>query len=346
MAKYSTYSPSVNWFSRKRHSFFFGKICAVLCLIFLFAGQIRVVSAETLPATRSAEPAPQTVPGSMTVQPSFQEIIIDAAEKEKRGVINITNSDSEDVHVTLQATEIQQVDVQGNVLLADKPTSPATALASYISFDTPDFVLKAHGSSSVPFTIRNSVDLSPGGHYSALIARFAAKDAESTSVVPAISSFVIVRKTGGEQYHLSLSEVRIDSRWFSLPEKVVLRLNNQGNSHLTPHGLVEILDWKAHRTAMGIINVDSVLVLPQSERELSVPIRRQSWVWPLWVYTVKISGHAPPSEITFSQQIPVLIIHWPSLCILLLVLVLLGTTTVTAVRKIRRKQALQLKKAS
>jgi hypothetical protein len=335
MAKHTTHTPSIGRGSYRESGNFLRRFFVVAGLFLSVLQTPTAAFAITGTATETANLAAPVVAGSITVEPSFQEIIINATEQEKRGSIRITNNNSEQVRVTLLATEIQQMDVQGNVILADKPTSPATALAKYVSFDTPDFALAPRESILVPFRILNTVDLSPGGHYSAIIARFAATEDGSTSVVPAISSFVIVHKTGGEQYHLSLSQVQIPNTWYTLPRQIVLRFNNQGNSHLTPRGLVEILDWGEHRVASGIINVDSMLVLPQSEREMSVPIRQQSWVWPIWVYTLKISGHASPSEIVFSQQTLLVIIHWPSLSVLLAGI---GVSSILFIKVLRGRQ--------
>lgn len=244
---------------------------------------------------------------AISITPPFQEVLLTASESAVSASILITNQTDQLQNFEIYPVGISQVDSQGNVTLSDKPQSGSdTSLAADISVLEPTVTIPAGGQKEVVFTINNSLNLSPGGHYVSLITRMLPPQREEISgqsVLPALSSFLLLRKVGGEQYNLFLKTVTFPTRllWFKLPTVANLTFENQGNVHTIPRGQVTVVDLFGRNVAEGTINEGSHFVLPRAQRELPVQIRRIRSSWPLMVYRVTVTGESDPGGVTFGQ---------------------------------------------
>ena len=266
----------------------------------------------------------QTTVDAIQVEPIYQELTIEDGVASISGQLQLTNATAVDQNFEVFAVDIKQFDANGQVVLADKPISGTQfSLAQFISLPTPNYTAKSGEKISIPFFIRDSTELSPGGHYAVLVARLTTQAAAvgTQQVLPAISSFVLVRKVGGELYNVSLKQLSFASRslLFQVPTSTQLHLSNQGNTHIIPRGTVEFHDLFGRITHRGIINENSVFVFPGTERELTVPIRKLKQAWPFMLYTVHVTGRADPGNAQFSQSASLVILD-PFFLVLVLVI--------------------------
>jgi len=142
-------------------------------------------------------------------------------------------------------------------------------LTNWIDLPADPIVLPAGGGQFVNVTIENRGDLTPGGHYAAVLFKVISPNGTSgnNSVINSqiISSLFFVRKGGGEQYVLDLTKLNLHRHWawFGWPNRTDLSFYNSGNVQTAPRGTIVL------HGASNILNLDSSLVLPQSTRRIS-----------------------------------------------------------------------------
>jgi hypothetical protein len=147
--------------------------------------------------------------------------------------------------------------------------------------------LHAGETKNITARIINRQTLTPGGHYGAIIVTSAPavtiNDTSNNAIAlqDSVSALVFVTKHGGERFGLNLKQLELSSRWFNLPHKVDLTFENAGNVHVVARGLVEIKNAAGKLVAKGIINQDSLELLPERTRTMSVVVRQLSnFIWP------------------------------------------------------------------
>ncbi len=254
----------------------------------------------------------QTTSDSVKIEPTFQELVIKDTDASVAGQLTLTNQSQVDQTFEIFAIDVKQFDSSGRVVLADKPLSGTdVTIAGFVTIPTARWSIPANQKQSVPFWVSNAPRLSPGGHYAALVARLVPSDTVQQEVLPALSSFVLVRKIGGELYHLSLKplESARQTVWWSLPKKLQLTFSNQGNIHVTPYGTVDFIDVFGHTTHRGIINESSLFVFPGSERSIETIIKPITASWPIMVYKLVISAYSQPGNVPANTTSTIIIIQ-------------------------------------
>lgn len=284
---------------------------------------------------------PTAAQSAIIVSPTFQEVTLEATMSGRQATVIISNQTDQPQTFELFAVNITQFDSSGAIVLSDKPLTGANEpYSSDIELPEPTVVLAPRQQRAVPFTIKNSLTLSPGGHYISLIIRSKPQeqtDAVAQSVLPAISSFVLVRKLGGEQYNLSLSDLTFPGEriWWKLPVVAAAQFENQGNIHTVPRGQLTITDIFGRTVVEGTINESSQFVFPRSVRSISVQLRQIRRSWPIMLYTISASGSSDPGGVAFSQTNFSFYISSVS------IIVLIGTAVVIAavlvIRKVLRR---------
>lgn len=257
-------------------------------------------------------PINRAVANGISVDPSFSQVELTQASPSATLRITIKNDTNEKEIFEIKPVDIQQVDTEGNVQLLEKPIEGnALAFAQYVKLSTNSLTLEPHTTQEVSITLQSSDALSPGGHYAAILFKGSAQMGSSGQrVIPALTTFVLVNKKGGELYHISLSQIKEfeKSVLFSIPENIRLQFNNAGNTHLTPHGVILIKDLFGRIVFKGIINEGSRIVLPGTDRILSTNIKQLRWGFPLMIYTVSIRGDTAPGDIVFNQESTVVLV--------------------------------------
>ncbi len=274
----------------------------------------------------------------LTLDPAFQEVVITADDSEVETTISYSNESSESVELELFAYDFTQTDLLGSVGLLPGDVSYPHTLASFLEFEQNRFVLNPQEKKNVTIRVRNRGSLTPGGHYAAVVARVVqSADVQATQqVVPAVSALILVRKTGGEQYHLSLSS----TDWnpgaieFSVPDKVELLFRNDGNVHDIPRGTVEAKSLFGKTLYQGTVNESSFYLLPGTQRRIPVKLRKSHSLLPLEIVTVTMSGAAQFSGIGYKREESFILIRWEFLVVLLVLVA--GSVGIWQWRKRRR----------
>lgn len=246
----------------------------------------------------------QSSEGAMQVMPAFQEITLNENTQVATASMQLTNTSKQEQQFGITPIDIQQFDSNGQVILADKPlTGQNFALASFITLALDKVTVPKESSITVPLIITNAQSMSPGGHYAAIVARLISDSANDQRVLPAVSSFLLVRKIGGEQFHLSLKRSELlDTFRAKLPVETQLTFSNQGNVHVIPRGTILIKDIFGTLVAKSTINENSLYVFPGTERSVTQKITYLKPIFLIMPLSITITGSSQPGEIPYQQS--------------------------------------------
>lgn len=242
---------------------------------------------------------------ALGITPAFQEVVVDENASEKDVKFSIQNLADYAQEIEIFALDFRQIDDKGNIAFVDKPTDNFV-LAKYVEIPTPRIYLPPKFSQDIMVQIKNDISLSPGGHYAAVIARTAQPSIalQGQHVLPGVSTLLLVRKVGGEQYHLSLSSIE-QGGWLvrlTLPRIISLTFTNDGNTHVVPKGTVLMKDMFGRVVSKGIINDTSKFVLPETRRVISVTMEYLRMLPPIAFITASIDGNTTLETAQFTQQ--------------------------------------------
>lgn len=266
---------------------------------------------------------------SIEVSPAFMEISLEKPEQEKEIKITYKNYSDQSINLRIFPIDFKQKNENGDLTLLGQQTEGYSySLSSFLSFNSTSIEVDPQGTGTLTVKAKNRQDLSPGGHYAAVIATLTA-DTESTGsakIAPSVSSLILLRKVGGERFNLSLKEVDWpDSLMtFSYPAAVHLLFQNEGNIHMVPYGRIEVRDMFSRLLSKGTINVSSARVLPESRRRINVDMQTTRKSLPLSINTLVVSGQDSLRKTTFVYKGTYIFIDVTSLAICLLILVLLS----------------------
>ncbi len=207
-----------------------------------------------------------------TVTPMIQEVILDEGESGETYLATVTNETENLATFELSVLDFGSLDESGGIafLGASGELGEKYALASWMQPEASEVTLQPGETRSIKVRIENRENLSPGGHYGALIFKntsLAQPDVPSVAINQIFSSLVLVKKTGGAKYSLELASLEHTDPWFRFERSVVPRFQNAGNVHVTPRGEVRVTDPIGQLVYRGVLNEGSAIILPETFRE-------------------------------------------------------------------------------
>jgi len=234
--------------------------------------------------------------GGLTIEPAFQEVVLDQKNEKNTFPISITNSSNAPVSLQISAIDFGSLDESGGVafLGSENELERKYALASWLKPEKDVVVIDSGAKETILVTIKDEEALSPGGHYGAMVFKTGrpsnTEDAESIiSIERLFSTLVFVKKIGGEKYEMKFIEQEYDDNLVNFQEKLKLRFQNTGNVHLVPRGVVTVTDPLGRTVAKGIINQESALVLPETTRDYPVRIQKNAPIFFPGRYSMEIA---------------------------------------------------------
>ncbi len=244
----------------------------------------------------------------IVVDPAFVEVTLQQPQQEKQIIISYTNNTNSSLRLEFFALDFRQKDELGTLsFLGAESKSFSYSLSSFLQFETNTMTLAPKEKQNLRIYVTNRPDLSPGGHYAAVVAKEIDNGQVQngqTQVSPAISALIFLRKEGGERFNLSLNNMNWPESWlvFSHPKDIVLTFQNEGNIHLVPYGRVEIRDWSGRLTYKGVINTSSLRVFPETRRQIKVDMQQQAWNLPVTIEQISVSGSDSLNKTKFLSQ--------------------------------------------
>jgi hypothetical protein len=256
-----------------------------------------------------ANSTPVQAKEQISVTPSFQQVFIEKNDKSVDAQIQIKNTTNKSITFALKALDFGSLDDSAGLVFQGESTSSLTSsygLTKWLKISPSTITLEPGLQADITATISNEATLTPGGHYAAVIATTdlgGVGQSNTVQLKQGLSSLLFVTKKGGEEYVQSIKTLDVSYGFFTLPNEVRLQIQNSGNVHLTPRGLVQIKQPGGAVVAQGVINEDSALVLPDIKRVFAVPFHGVDTAWLPGRYTVHIELHAQEGGAPVAQDI-------------------------------------------
>jgi hypothetical protein len=232
---------------------------------------------------KTSADAKQQSPKGITLSPALVQATVQSTESEHQIVFHITNNEPTHQNIKISTADFNTLDESGGlVFVGTNPThlQKKYGLAEWITLPNTSLSLEPGQTAEISATITNQSTLSPGGHYGALMLTLNDSSQSPTqnkvAVQPIATSLLFVNKVGGDTHRLKLTTVNSNHNIFKLPRDITLRFYNDGNTHLIPRGTIEITDPRGKLVAKGVINENSNLLLPETYRKFSVPLKQIS----------------------------------------------------------------------
>ncbi len=232
----------------------------------------------------------------LEVYPSFIDVELINPGEEKKLEIYFVNHNSESLNLELVPIDFKQKDEYGGIsLIGQEAGTFSYSLSSFLSFESNSLVLAPGEKRKFLVSVKNREDLSPGGHYAAVVAKLVSTGDESesaTAIKPSVSSLILLRKVGGERFNLSLSNIDWPKTLFvfSYQSSLVLTFKNEGNVHLTPYGRLDIKDIFGRLIYKAVVNEGSLRVLPETTRRIPVFLTKTALGLPFSVNSISVQG--------------------------------------------------------
>jgi hypothetical protein len=263
----------------------------LMSLMFGFSLAIGIWFLSFAPAGADKAPAAKGV----TISPAFQQVSINQDEAEHPVTFRITNNETAARTYDLSAADFNTLGESGGLFfIGTNPTElqKKYGLAKWFSLPEKTITVQPKQTFTLNAKIENLPDLSPGGHYGALMLSQNNQPSggqSRVSVHPIASSLMFITKLGGDTHKLDLSGVSLKHSLFTLPSGVTLRFQNTGNTHVVPRGIVTLSTPQGRLISRGVINEDSNIILPQTFRQYSVSLQKVSNAYAVGRYELNVS---------------------------------------------------------
>jgi hypothetical protein len=255
------------------------------------------------PACAASKASPKTITyKGITLTPAIENVSLSPGRAGATFKVTVGNTLKQPVSLAASSLDFRSLNESGGVAFIGSGASQLQhkfGLANWLTIPTQPILLKPGGSQDVSITINNRSDLSPGGHYAAVLFKATGASGSGTNRVnvnQVVSALVFVKKQGGEVYSLQLKDPGIGNQLVKLPSNIDLEIQNTGNTQTVPRGTLSITDPLGHQVRRGIINPDSSLVLPDSTRLYRTSIFKVARAWLPGRYRVVITYRPEDSD--------------------------------------------------
>jgi hypothetical protein len=224
----------------------------------------------------------------LVVSPAVEQLNVVAGQEQLVFNAEITNDSRNAVTIAVRMDDFTALNTSGNVSFLNNSTGQATqhGLAHWMDVQASLFNLAPGASQVVPVTINNIATMAAGGHYGAVIfgtlpTGSAATRSNAVAAREEVSVLVFLTTATNGTQSIKLLPPSIPSFEITLPAASDVVFTNTGDTQTVPRGVITLDDATGHEVARGIINTDSGLVLPETERLYEVPLRSEAqWLWP------------------------------------------------------------------
>ncbi|HXH26954.1 MAG TPA: hypothetical protein VNG90_03585 [Candidatus Acidoferrum sp.] len=275
--------------------------------------------------TEASALASVPTPG-ITASPALEQLSLKQGQSTLSFTTQVTNNTNVAIAVDIHAQDFTSLNQNGGVNFLGSNDNPH-GLASSMHIGTKQLKLEPGQSQTLNFTITDADALSTGGHYGAIVYRILGPDLtpyNTVTVNQAVTTLVFLTTASQGTQELKLASPVVGRYASTFPTSFEAVFANTGNTQTAARGLIQILDHAKKVVSQGVINADSGLILPGSERLFAVNMRplTTAYLWP-GVYTAKISYHYL-GQTTFSvEDETFLYVGWQQIVLALFALLLL-----------------------
>lgn len=274
----------------------------------------------------------------LSVDPIFQDLEMENGSEIETNIF-ITNTTSEPQEVAISAIDIAQESLTGKLLFVEENTSDYPhSLTPYMIFDKDRFVVLPGATESLTVYIEDREAIKPGGHYASVLVKAvdAEESTDTTTVLPTLASVLFIRKTGALNINYQLQNLTgLDNVQTSFPKNIRARFTNDGNSHITPRGTVKISGWNNRVLSQSVLNPDSAVLFPNTQRDIGSTTQLQSRLFPIEILTLEFDYRDNSENSLRTETLRGLYIH-P-----LVIAVVFGSILMLFIRKYKFKKLLK-----
>lgn len=228
------------------------------------------------------------------IAPGLKEIELHEEQRDVSFEVTVSNSTDSRADFRLSTVDFGALDESGGVAFVGRSGQEAYAysLSQWMKLDRSNISVEPGKTEVVKVTIVNNDNLSPGGHYGAVLATSRSDDqfrGDSVAMLPGASTLVLLKKLGGEKYSLDIDSIKANKSFFDVSRQASIRFHNKGNVHAVPRGTIELSGTFGGVLARGVINEASSYVLPETYRQIDVPLRFSKQPWLPGRYTMEVT---------------------------------------------------------
>lgn len=218
---------------------------------------------------------------NITVTPPLQSVELTPDQEVYQGSISYTNNYDQDITLTASGRDFGNLEEGGGLFFLGTNDQSQYKLTPWLTITPSSITIPAKQQQTITYTITNNQDLSPGGHYAAILATLSSDNDETIAINQSLSTLLFVNKQGGHVYKVEVDELQPQTAWWGQVEGATLNIKNNGNTHLTPRGKLELKDPLGNSIGQTIINNQSAILLPNSSQSFSSSlINNQLGWWP------------------------------------------------------------------
>lgn len=253
-------------------------------------------------------PALAAEPG-LTVTPPLISIELSEDQEYYQGTISYSNHYTQDIQLDLSIRDFGDLEAGGGLFFEGTTQSQWQAdhnLSSWLEVQPSKLTIPAGQQQALNFIIHNRQDLSPGGHYAAVLATLSSTSQQTIAINQSLSTLLFVNKQGGHHYSLKVDQIAPQTAWWGQVQGASIKIENAGNTHLTPRGKLELQDPLGRILGQTIINQNSTMLLPgQSQSFDNSFISSQAAAWLPGNYTLILSYRSDGQDQPQHQHITI-----------------------------------------
>lgn len=226
-------------------------------------------------ATRSA-------PGETTIKvtPSILEKMVKPGEVYSSQT-KIANDSPQEItlYPYLKDFKAAAEDDSGRAELIVPGTETGNYISSWIDISTEGITLAPGEEKSVSYTMTIPSNVGPGGYYGAIVfgtqaPKLRPGEADTGAAIgiaQQAASLLLLQVKGIADERADVREFKTDKQFYSAPfdVKFTTKINNLGNVHIKPRGVIEIKNMLGKKVMTLTVNEESGNILPKSMRTFS-----------------------------------------------------------------------------
>jgi len=190
--------------------------------------------------------------------------------------LRVTNKSDRDLEMYAYLRDFKAADEKGSPELIVPGTESGNYMSSWIDITGEAISFGAGEEVKIPYTIRVPENVGPGGYYGAIVFGTKApktrpgeeEKGAAIGVAQQATSLILLRVEGKTDERADIREFKTDKGVYSAPFEVDFstKVDNLGNVHVQPVGLIEIKNMFGKKVASLMVNEDRNNVLPKSSR--------------------------------------------------------------------------------
>ena len=245
--------------------------------------------------------------------------------KVQQDIIKIKNVGGSEQTYYPEVLDFKSDNKSGTPIFLNKGEDSGTySLAKWVSVSNEGITLAPNQSTALNFNITVPADAEPGGHYAGILFSTQPPDPSGTNQIglaSKVGSIVLVRVAGDAKESANITAFDSDKDSYDTAKvvKFSTTIENTGNVHVQPKGVITIKNIFGGQVAVVDVNNLSANVLPGSSR-----IFNSTWNDPgfkLGYYTATVTlAYGSPAQ-TITAQTSFWIIPWMTLLLILIAII-------------------------